>query len=134
MSLQDPIADLFTRIRNGLKAKKKYVLCSYSKIKLEIIKKLLANKYIVNFSIIKDPKKAYLQTINIKLKYNNNIPVITCIKRVSKPSLQKYCKASKIPSILNGNGIYLLSTVHGILTDKEAIRLKSGGEIIGCVY
>jgi small subunit ribosomal protein S8 len=130
--MTDPIADMLTRIRNALKTKAEKVDIPSSKIKVSIARILKEEGYIKNFKVMNDGKQGILI---IYLKYDDNRePVIKEIRRLSKPSLRKYVKSDKIPLILNGFGITILSTPKGIITDKVARRLKVGGELICSIW
>ncbi len=132
MAMTDPIADMLTRIRNALKTKAEKVDIPSSKIKVSIARILKEEGYIKNFKVMNDGKQGILI---IYLKYDDNRePVIKEIRRLSKPSLRKYVKSDKIPLILNGFGITILSTPKGIITDKVARRLKVGGELICSIW
>lgn len=128
----DPIADLLTILRNGYLAKKLEVSAPYSKIKEAVLQILKDHNYIKDFSIenIDKVKKSF----SIKLNYVNDIPAITMIKRVSRPSVRTYANAKKLPGSLSGTGITIISTSSGILTDKQARKKGLGGEIICQVY
>ena len=128
MSMSDPLADMLTRIRNGMMAKFDSVDMPTSKIKANIAKVLQDEGYINAFSIKNGGPQA---TLNIELKYDaENIPVITGIKRISKPGLRKYVGAEDIPKVLNGLGIAILSSSKGVITDKTARASNVGGEIL----
>ena len=128
----DPIADMLTSIRNAQAARKETVSIPYSKIKMGIAKVLAKEKFIKEA----DHKgKKVKKTIDIVLNYNNsNLPAITSLKRVSKPSRRIYSPSSKIKKIRQGFGFQILSTPRGILSGKEARREKVGGEVICEVY
>ncbi len=131
MSRTDLIADAFTMIRNAIMAKKDNLDVPASgtiKSILEILKK---ENYIENFKLIEDKKQGLLR---IYLKYIAQKPAIGNIKRISKPGLRVYVKRHKIPSVLRGRGIAIISTSKGIMTDKEARALGIGGEIIGYIW
>lgn len=135
----DPIADYLTRIRNACIAGNKIVKIPISKSKKEISKILYNQGYILSYKIesLIDKKKNKLKFIKIAIKYeknNKNISVIKCIKRISKPGLRKYCNYKKLPRVLNGLGIAIISTSQGIMTDKDAKAKKIGGEILCYVY
>ncbi|MDR1672286.1 MAG: 30S ribosomal protein S8 [Bacteroidales bacterium] len=134
--MTDPIADLLTRIRNGILARHKVVECPASNIKKSIVKILFEKGYILNYKF-EDADAKYPQgNIRIALKYNPETkqPAIKEIQRVSRPGLRKYSGHDKLPRILNGLGIAVVSTSQGVMTDKEA-RLKNiGGEVICYVY
>jgi len=131
MSRTDLIADAFTIIRNAIMAKKDNVdLPSSNTIKsiLEILKR---ENYIENFKLIEDKKQGM---VRVYLKYTASKPAIRNIQRISRPGLRLYVKHQKIPSVLRGRGIAIISTSKGIITDKEARTLGTGGEIIGYVW
>ncbi len=128
MAITDPIADMLTRIRNGGKAKFVKVDIPGAKIKTEIARVLQAQGYIKNYKSIKDGKQGVLR---VYLKYTDkNKHVIFGIERFSKPSRRVYVKGRDIKPVLNGMGISILSTSKGIMTDKQAIKEKVGGEIL----
>ncbi|MDD5238725.1 MAG: 30S ribosomal protein S8 [Candidatus Omnitrophica bacterium] len=131
MSRTDLIADAFTIIRNAIMAKKENVdVPASNNIKsiLEILKK---ESYIENFKLIEDKKQGL---VRVYLKYTAGRPAITNIKRVSKPGLRVYVKKDKVPMVLRGRGIALVSTPRGIVTDKEARESGIGGELIGYIW
>lgn len=127
MSMQDPIADMLTCIRNSQNANKMFVSFFYSKIKKSIIRVLHNEGYIKDFLI---EKKENNKLIKIHLKYFRKKPVIQQIKRVSKPGLRIYKTANKLPKIMNGLGIAIISTSQGVMTDSSARKINIGGEII----
>lgn len=128
MSMTDPIADMLTRIRNATMAKLQKVDIPSSNLKVSLANVLKAEGFIKNFKVIADNKQGLLR---IYLKYvDEKEPVITEIKRVSKPGSRVYVGCDEIPSVKNGMGIAILSTSKGILTDKAAREAGVGGEII----
>ena len=131
--MTDSIADFLTRIRNSIMAKHKIVEVPSSKIKKEITKVLFDKGYILNYKFEDDKLHG---KIKIALKYDPETkqPAIRCIERVSRPGLRKYIGVEEIPRVLNGLGIAILSTSHGIITDKEAKVENVGGEVICYVY
>ena len=131
MSRTDLIADVFTIIRNATMAKKENVDVPASKTIKSILGILKKENYIDNFKLIEDKKQGILR---IYLKYISGRPAIRNIKRVSKPGLRVYAKQDKIPSVLRGRGMAIISTSKGIMTDKEARDTGVGGEIIGYVW
>ncbi len=132
MPVIDPIADLLTRIRNGIMAKKKKVSVPASNIKREIVRVLLKEGYIAHYEFEEDNKQG---VIHIYLKYDEQgTPAITALKRVSKPGVRVYVRRKEIPKVVNGLGIAILSTPKGILTDAEARKLKVGGEVLCYVW
>ena len=128
MSMSDPLADMLTRIRNGLMAKFDTVEMPSSKTKSNIAKVLKDEGYINTFSIREDGPQGVL---SIELKYDaDRTPVITGIKRISKPGLRKYTRVDNIPVVLNGLGIAILSSSKGVITDRTARASNVGGEIL----
>jgi len=131
MPTTDPIADFLTRIRNAVKAKKKYVDIPSSKMKINLAGILKSQKFIKEFNIIEDNKQNILR---IHLQYVNGVSSITGLKKISTPGLKQYVDKEKIPRVLNGLGIAVLSTPKGLLTDKQAKKEAVGGEIICHVW
>ncbi|HNW99419.1 MAG TPA: 30S ribosomal protein S8 [Bacteroidales bacterium] len=125
----DPIADYLTRIRNAALANHRIVELPASGIKKEITKILFEKGYILNYKFEDEPVPG---TIKIALKYHpvTKIPAITKLERISKPGLRKYTGSDKLPRVMNGLGIAIISTSQGIMTDKEAKKLKVGGEVL----
>ncbi len=132
--MTDPIADLLTRIRNGIKAKHKVVEVPASNMKKNITKILFEKGYILNYKF--EDEEGPQGIIKIALKYHpeTKVPAIKAIQRISKPGLRKYAGHSDIPRILNGLGIAIVSTSQGMMTDKEARQKNIGGEIVCYVY
>ena len=132
MSMSDPIADLLTRIRNGLHAKREKVDVPASRIKREICRVLQAEGYIGEFSEIDDDKQGMLR---ITLRYRpNGAPVIKGLERVSKPSLRRYVGANSVPVVLSGLGVAILTTPKGVMTGKRARQERVGGEVVCRVW
>lgn len=130
--MTDPIADLLTRIRNGLTAKKEYVEVPASKMKLAIANIMEQEGYVAKVETIEGEVQG---TIKITLKYaGKNEKVITGLKRISKPGLRIYAEVNNIPKVLNGMGIAILSTSKGIMTDKEARANHVGGEVLAYIW
>lgn len=129
----DPIADYLTRLRNAIKAKHRIVEIPASNIKKEITKVLYDKGYIQNY---KFDDTSIQGTIKIALKYNplTKQSAIVKLQRISKPGLRKYAHAEKLPKVLNGLGVAVLSTSKGVITDKEARTLNVGGEVLCFVY
>ncbi|OMP30278.1 MULTISPECIES: 30S ribosomal protein S8 [Mangrovimonas] len=129
----DPIADYLTRIRNAVKANHRVVEIPASKLKKEITKILFDQGYILSY---KFDDSSVQGSIKIALKYNKETkePVIKKIQRISKPGLRKYAGANEMPRILNGLGIAIVSTSHGVLTGKQAQQQNVGGELLCYVY
>jgi small subunit ribosomal protein S8 len=133
MGMTDPIADMLTRIRNANKARFKNVNVYMSQMNMNIAKVLKASGYITNFDVVKDERGHSM--LKITLKYpDTKRTVITDIKRVSKPGRRVYVPADKIPKVLNGFGISILSTSRGVITDQEARELNVGGEVLCNVW
>jgi small subunit ribosomal protein S8 len=131
MSITDPIADLLTRIRNAVSARHESVDIPASKEKLEIVRILKEEGFILGYSTSSDVKKV----ITVTLKYGaNNQKVISGIKRISKPGLRVYAEVDKLPRVLNGLGIAIISTSHGVMTDRDARKKNVGGEVIAYVW
>ena len=127
----DPIADMLTRIRNAVQAHHETVDIPASKEKVEIAKILKNEGFITEYEVSGDLKK----TITITLKYTKgNQKVISGVKRISKPGLRIYAQADKLPRVLNGLGIAIISTSKGLKTDKEARELGVGGEVLAYVW
>jgi len=130
--MSDPIADMLTRIRNANTVRHETVEMPASKIKRQIAEILKNEGFIRDAEYIEDNKQGI---IRIFLKYGpNNERVITGLKRISKPGLRVYTKASEIPRVLGGLGIAIISTSKGVMTDKQARQLKTGGEVICYVW
>ena len=129
----DPIADMLTRIRNANIAKHDTVDVPSSKMKLAIADILVNEGYIVKYEIVKDGN---FDVIRITLKYgaDKNEKIITGLKRISKPGLRVYAGKDELPKVLGGLGIAILSTNHGVITDKEARKLNVGGEVLAFVW
>ncbi|WP_041069118.1 30S ribosomal protein S8 [Candidatus Ishikawella capsulata] len=126
MSLQDPIADMLTRIRNSQASNKLIVRIPSSKMKAAIAFILKEEGYIDNFNIEGNIKSV----LELKLKYFKGKPVIENIERISRPGLRIYKRKNKLPKIMAGMGIILVSTCKGVMTDRSARQLGLGGEII----
>ena len=128
MSVTDPIADMLTRIRNAVRAKKKEVNLPSSQLKIEIARILKEEGYIKNYKIIEDNKQGIL---NITLKYvDNNQSAITGLRRVSKPGCRIYCSQDSIPKVLGGLGLVIISTSKGVMTGQKCEELGLGGEVL----
>jgi small subunit ribosomal protein S8 len=128
MSMSDPLADMLTRIRNAVRVKFETVEMPVSTVKVDVAKVLRDEGYIAGYQIVESQPQNVLK---IFLKYGpDKEPVITGLKRVSKPGLRRYTKAKGLPQVLNGLGIAIVSTSRGVVTDKTARSLNAGGEII----
>ncbi|KAF0218102.1 MAG: small subunit ribosomal protein [Geobacteraceae bacterium] len=132
MSMTDPIADMLTRIRNGIMAKMQKVDIPSSNMKVSLANVLKTEGFIKNYKVIADQKQGVLR---VYLKYiDEKDSVVNEIKRISKPGSRRYVKCDEIPSVKNGMGIAVLSTSKGILADKSAREAGIGGEIICTVW
>ncbi|GAB1856400.1 30S ribosomal protein S8 [Flavobacteriaceae bacterium MHTCC 0001] len=129
----DPIADYLTRVRNAIRANHRVVEIPASNLKKDITKILFEQGYILSY---KFDDSTVQGTIKIALKYNKETkePVIKKIQRVSTPGLRKYAGAKELPRVLNGLGIAIVSTSHGVMTGKQAKRDNVGGEVLCYVY
>lgn len=127
--MTDPIADYLTRIRNAILANNKVVEIPASNLKKDITKILFDSGYILNYKFVDDDLQGI---IKIALKYNpeNKKSAIKLLKRVSRPGLRKYTSANKLPRVLNGLGIAILSTSQGVMTNKAARKMNIGGEVL----
>jgi len=137
MSVTDPIADMLTRIRNGVMAGHSQVAMPSSKIKAEIAKILKEEGFIENFEVV-DGEKAEQKVLRIKIKYvgerRERRPVISGLERVSKPGRRIYTKKQDIPWVLSGIGVAILTTPKGVMTGQRARQLGVGGEILCKVW
>lgn len=129
MSMQDPVADMFTRIRNGQAAKKIAVKMPSSKMKIAIAKVLKDEGYIEDFAVSAEIKAE----LEVTLKYFQGKSVIETIDRVSRPGLRIYKKRGELPKVMGGLGVAIISTSKGLMTDRAARKVGIGGEIIGYV-
>jgi small subunit ribosomal protein S8 len=133
MSMSDPIADLLTRVRNAGRAGHKRVDVPASKLKLEIARILLKERFIANYKFVEDDGPQGV--IRIYLKYTPaDEPVISGLERVSKPGLRRYCGVQEIPRVFGGMGVSIVSTSRGIMTGREARSAGVGGEILCNVW
>jgi small subunit ribosomal protein S8 len=131
MSLQDPIADMLTRIRNAQAVAKKTVQVGYSNLKKAIADLLKEEGYILDAQKVEVDGKPYLL---IALKYHLGTPVISSIKRASRPGLRVYRGKADLPKIQNGMGIAIVSTPKGLMSDRTARAQGHGGEVLCYVY
>ena len=133
MAMNDPIADMLTRIRNANTAKHDTVDVPASKMKIAIANILLDEGYIEKYDLIED---GVFKTIHITLKYgkDKNEKIITGLKRISKPGLRVYAGKDDMPKVLGGLGVAIVSTNQGVITDKQARKLHVGGEVLVFVW
>jgi len=136
--MTDPIADMFTRIRNAAAVKKTEVVLPMSKLKLEVAKILAREGWIKEANVIPgglDGARNKFDELSLVLKYHKNgRPHISSIKRISKPGLRIYVDKNNIPSVLNNLGMAIISTSAGLMTNREARKARVGGEVIGEIY
>lgn len=133
MAITDPIADYLTRIRNAQQAKHRVVSIPNSKLKQKITEILYEQGYILKYTFEGAGKDA---VINIAIKYDAETkqPVIRELGRLSRPGLRRFSSSEDLPRIINGLGVAIISTSHGLMTDKEARKQKLGGECLCYVY
>ena len=127
MSMTDPIADLLTRIRNGQSARKSEVSMASSKLKTAIARVLKEEGYVADYRLESAGPK---QTLTIGLKYYEGRPVIDRLERVSRPGLRIYRRKGEMPRVLGGMGTVIVSTPKGVMTDKAALAIGQGGEVL----
>jgi small subunit ribosomal protein S8 len=131
MNMTDPIADMLTRIRNAATARHARVLIPASKMKLGIARVLKEEGYVKDIEILKDNPQG---TLRLTLRYVDKQPVVTQLKRVSKPGLRVYTKQTSIPRVRGGLGIAILSTPRGLMTGSSAYKQGLGGEVVCYVW
>ena len=132
MSVSDPIADTLTIIRNAtMYARRETVEFPASKLLERVLAIFKTDGYVEDFRLLKDDKQGVLK---VYLKYENNKPAIMGLKRISRPGLRVYADNNRIPRVLNGLGTAVLSTSKGVISDREARRLKVGGEVICYIW
>lgn len=130
-ALSDPISDFLTRFKNATMAQKEEFTAPYSKMKAEIARILQEEGYIWKFEVDKEGK---FPELRVKAKYVDNRPVLTNLKRVSRPGLRQYVSADGIPKVLGGMGIAILSTPKGIMSGQRARKENVGGELLAKVW
>jgi small subunit ribosomal protein S8 len=131
MNMTDPIADMLTRVRNGVMARHTRVMIPASNMKIEIARILKEEGYIRDYDVVKDNPQG---TIRVTLKYVEKRPVLTQIKRVSKPGLRVYTRRDAIPRVRGGLGTSIISTPQGLMTGRKAYQLCLGGEVVCYVW
>jgi small subunit ribosomal protein S8 len=129
--MTDPIADLLTRIRNGMGARHKRVDIPVSKIKVEVVRILKENHFIHDYKVLDDGRHGVLR---VYLKYYEGKPVIRAVRRVSRPGLRVYKSAHDLPRIRSGLGISIVTTPKGVMSDKQARAQNVGGEVMAEVW
>ena len=127
MSMSDPIADFLTRIRNGQAARKTQVTMPASKLKRAVAGVLKDEGFISDYNVADDPGKA---SLTIELKYFQGRPVIEKIQRVSRPGLRVFRGKDELPTVMGGLGVAIVSTSHGVMTDRQARAQGYGGEVM----
>ena len=131
MNVSDPIADMLTRIRNATRARHEEVIVPASKTKLAIARILKDEGFIDDFSEFQEGPQ---NLVKIRLRYVGKVPVVSGLKRVSKPGLRVYAAKTEIPRVLGGLGVVIVSTSQGIMTGTEARKGQLGGEILAYVW
>jgi small subunit ribosomal protein S8 len=131
MNVSDPIADMLTRLRNGSRARHDEVVMPASRTKLAIATILKDEGFIEDFEEVRDGAHAHLK---IRLKYVGKVPVVSGLKRVSKPGLRVYAAKTDIPRVLGGLGVVIVSTSQGIMTGARARKAQLGGEVLAYVW
>jgi len=131
MSLNDPISNVLTIIRNGIQAKKETVDVLASKLTGTILENFKSAGYIEDFKLMKDSVQG---SFKVYLKYENEKSAIIGLKRISKPGLRVYAKSDKIPRVLNGMGTAVISSSKGVISDREARKMKVGGEVLCYIW
>jgi small subunit ribosomal protein S8 len=132
MNVTDPIADMLTRIRNASAARHKELVLPSSRVKREIARILAEEGFIEGFEVQPDPLQ---ERLVLRLKYvEGRTPVVTGLKRISKPGLRVYARKTEIPRVLGGLGLAILSTSHGIMTGNDARKQNLGGEVLCYVW
>ena len=131
MNISDPIADMLTRIRNASRARHTEVTIPASRTKLAIAEILKSEGFIEDFSAAQNGSR---RDITIKLKYVGKVPVVSGLKRISKPGLRVYASKTEIPRVLGGLGVVIVSTSQGIMTGAQARKSQLGGEVLAYVW
>ena len=135
MTMTDPIADMLTRLRNANQAYHDAVVMPHSKLKVGVAEILKQEGYITSYSVEDAPEGAVGKTLTVTLKYGQNRErSIAGIRRISKPGLRVYAKATGLPKVLGGLGIAIISTSQGLLTDRQANQKGVGGEVLAYVW
>ncbi len=128
----DSLSDLLTRIRNGVKSKKREVNIPAFRLGVEVVKILKEEGYIKNYKVIDDKKQGLL---NVTLKYTeDNRSVISGLKRISTPGCRIYCTRDSVPKVLDGLGLVIVSTSRGVMTGKACEDLGAGGEVLASIW
>jgi len=133
MSMTDPVADMLTRLRNAIGARHRRVDMPSSKLKVQVARILKESSYITDFRVIETEEGRKLLRVILKYAAGGQ-PVIRELKRISTPGLRKYVGVTEIPRVRNGLGMAIVSTSKGLMSDREARRANTGGELIAIVY
>ncbi|MBV8516888.1 MAG: 30S ribosomal protein S8 [Acidobacteria bacterium] len=133
MSMTDPIADMLTRIRNGIQSRHDRVEMPSSKLKVEVARILKSEGFVSNFKVVQEDGKPHA-TLRVYLKYSDGEPVIHGIERVSRPGRRVYRGKEDIPQVLGGLGLAIVSTSKGVLSGAEAAKIGVGGEVLCQVW
>ena len=131
--VNDPVADLLTRIRNALLRQKKVIWVPYSRLKYAVTQVLLNMKYLQAVTVIKDDQTSF-QTLKIVARYHQQAPVITGLRRISKPGRRVFYGYQNLPQALDGMGIVVVSTSKGVMSARQARRRQVGGEVLAFVW
>ncbi|MDX2225529.1 MAG: 30S ribosomal protein S8 [Verrucomicrobiae bacterium] len=131
MNVTDPIADMLTRLRNANSARLEVVILPYSKLKSEIAKVLKKEGFVREVTVEKEGAR---QNLRIEMKYAGSQSAIQGLRRISKPGLRLYSNSREVPKVLGGYGVCILSTSRGVMTGRDAIKQKVGGEVLAYVY
>ena len=132
MTMTDPIADMLTRIRNAIHANNADVVVPFSNIKQDIAKILKEEGFIKDYSVVMEENKGFMK---VQLKYSTSKKsVITKLRRVSRPGLRRYVPKDRIPKVLNGLGISIISSSQGVVSDRKAREMGVGGELLCTIY
>ena len=129
--MTDPVADMLTRVRNGLRAGRRWVDIPVSKLKIEVARILKENHLVFDYKVLDDGRHGVLR---VYLKYFEGQPVIRHLKRVSRPGLRHYVSVDEIPRVRNGLGMAILSTSQGVLSDRTARERGVGGELMAIIW
>ena len=132
MSMSDPIADMLTRIRNGLKAKKTSVVCPGSKFKKNLAELLVQEGFLAR--VEEQDVRPGIRDLHIHLRYHQGKPAIERVQRISTPGLRVYREVNDLPRVANGLGVAVISTPKGLMTDSQARRQNLGGEVVCSVF
>ncbi len=132
MNITDPIADMLTRVRNGLQARHEYVLVPASQLKMSIARIMKEEGYIRDFEMLRDGPR---RNIRVWLRYNDQKkPLLTGLKRVSKPGRRVYAGTDEMPRVLGGLGVAVVSTPQGVMTAQQARKRHVGGEVLCFIW